>query len=506
MGGNAFALASAEGHPRLQTPRMTPEVYHRLKVIYTNRLRSCFTDCTKIATLTEAPEKSSYGDIDFIISFPKKPASSAPEWSALANDIGAAGFIWHGPKTASFAVPQDGSMHSKPAMRYHLQSDNPQDVHGSNKTPETLYAQIDLELVEDELFHWHTFYASYGDMSSLLGHIVRNLGFTCSDRGLWLRLQELDDCKKQPITLNIADKDGMIFLSHDKTQVMRFLTLDAEVYERGFATRQELFEWLGKCRLIDWEAIDIRRDNADEKRREAKRGVFKAFLNEWLPANKSTSTISGTEANDSSDKHSPDPEQPKTASMKDAKARTRLRARRSELAQEAVTFFAKREEYACKHEAIVRNVRNAIASNILKDILKQVTGKNDNKKLNEIIRTFKRFVRVHISSAQPPEEKSQADRIVAFAGRDEGEGKTRVVLEISEEGHPDTASEVGTLLRERQVTDEEGRAETKYDLLDRKAVTSWLAQNWEELKALERQKRKTTPTGADVRTQQSRLD
>ncbi|KAI7539952.1 hypothetical protein KC331_g9444 [Hortaea werneckii] len=496
MGGNAFALASAEGHLRLQTPRMTPEVYNRLKVIYTNRLRSCFLDCAKIATLTEAPEKSDYGDIDFITSFPKTPTSSAPDWSALANDIGAAGFIWHGPKTASFAVPQDGSMHPELAMRYHLQSDNPPDVHGSTKTPETLYAQIDLELVEDELFDWHTFYASYGDMSSLLGHIVRNSGFTCSDRGLWLRLQELDDCKRQPISLNIADKDGTILLSHDKTQVMRFLNLDPEVYERGFATRQELFEWLGSCRLIEWEAIDTRRGNADEKRREEKRGVFKAFLNEWLPANRPTSTTSGTEANDSSDKHSLDPEQPKTASMKDAKAKTRLRARRSELAQEAVTFFAKREEYACKHKVLVRNVRNAIASNILKDILKQVTGKNDNKKLNEIIRAFKKFVRVRISGVNHPAENVRADLIAGLAGRDEGEGKIQVVLEVSEEGHPDTESEAGTLLRERQVTDEEGRAETKYDLLDRDAVTSWLAQNWEELKALERQKRRTV-TGAD---------
>ncbi|KAI7315450.1 hypothetical protein KC315_g11081 [Hortaea werneckii] len=505
MGGNAFALASAEGHSRLQTPRMTPEVYNRLKVIFTNRLRSCFPDCTKIATLTEAPEKSNYGDIDFIISFPKKPASSAPEWSALANDIGAAGFIWNGPKTASFAVPQDGSMHSKPAMRYHLQSDNPEDVHGSTKTPETLYAQIDLELVEDDMFDWHTFYASYGDMSSLLGHIVRNSGFTCSDRGLWLRLQELDDCKRQPISLNIADKDGTILLSHDKTQVMRFLNLDPEMYERGFATRQELFEWLGSCRLIEWEAIDIRRGNADEKRREEKRGVFKAFLNEWLPANRPSTTSSGTEANKSSDKHSSVPKDPKIASVKDAKARTKLRARRSELAQEAIAFFAKREEYANKHEALVRNVSNAIASNILKNILKQVTGKNDNKKLNEIIRAFKRFVRVHISNRQLPDKNAQKDSIAVLAGRDEGEGNTRVILEISEEGHPDTESEVGKLLKERQVTDGEGRAETKYDLLDRDAVTGWLAQNWEELKALERQKRKTA-TDADGRTQQSSLD
>ncbi|KAI7573476.1 hypothetical protein KC346_g20309, partial [Hortaea werneckii] len=173
MGGNAFALAfaSAEASPRLPTPRMTPEVYHHLKVICTNRLCSCLPACTKVATLTEAPEKSDYGDVDFIISYPTISASSAPYWPDLANAIGAAGFILHGPKTASFAVPQDGSMHPERAVTYHLQSDGSQDLPRSNQLSENLYAQIDLELVEDELFDWHTFYASYGDMSSLLGHI-----------------------------------------------------------------------------------------------------------------------------------------------------------------------------------------------------------------------------------------------------------------------------------------------------------------------------------------------
>ncbi|KAI7473722.1 hypothetical protein KC351_g10965 [Hortaea werneckii] len=504
MGGNAFALASAEGYPRLPNPRMTPEVYHHLKVICTNRLRSCLPDCTKVATLTEAPEKSDYGDVDFIISYLTKSASSAPDWSDLANAIGAAGFILHGPKTASFAVPQDGSMHPERAVRYHLQSDGSQDLPRSIQLSEKLYAQIDLELVEDELFDWHTFYASYGDMSSLLGHIVRNLGFTCSDRGLWLRLQELDDCKRQPIPLNIADKDGTIFPSHDRTQVMRFLALDAEVYEKGFATQQELFEWLGKCRLISWEAIDIRRDNADERRREGKRGVFTAFLNEWLLANRPSATTSDNVANNSKDKHSPEPKNPKTTSMKDAKARTELRARRSELAQEAVTFFAKREEYACKQVAIVRDARNAIAASILKDILKQVTGKNDNKKLNEIIRAFKKFVHVHISSAQNTEKKVRADPLAVPAGEDEGEENTRVMLQIVEERIPEIESEVGSLVRERQATDEKGRVETQYELLDRDAVTSWLAQHWEELKALERQKRRTA-TDIDEQTRQLSL-
>ncbi|KAI6847090.1 hypothetical protein KC332_g2649 [Hortaea werneckii] len=505
MGGNAFALASAEGRPRLQTPRMTPEVYHRLKVICISRFRSCLPDCTKVATLTEAPEKSDYGDVDFIISFSKESASPAPDWSDLANAIGAAGFIWHGPKTASFAVPQDGSTHPEPAVRYHLRPDDSQDLQRSKQLSEKLYAQIDLELIEDESFDWHTFYASYGDMSSLLGHIVRNLGFTCSDRGLWLRLQELDDCKRQPIPLNIADKDGTIFLSHEKSQVMRFLNLDAEVYEKGFATRHQLFEWLGKCRLIEWEAIDLRRDNADERRREGKRGVFAAFLNEWLPARRPSATDSDFVAHGTNDKHSSEPKDVNTTVTKDANARTNLRARRSELAQEAVTFFAKGEEYACKHAAFVRNVRNAIASNMLKDILKQVTGKNDNKKLNEIIRAFKRSVHVRISSGPNPVDNARADPIAVSAGKNEGKEHTQVVLEVSEEAHPDTDSEVGKLLRERQVTDEKGRVETKYDLFDRDAVTNWLAQHWEELKALERQKRRTA-TDVDAQTKQLSFD
>lgn len=70
MGGLAFARAAAEGQPTLSTPRMLPETYWSFKADYLKRLQEYFPAGTRVATLTEAPEKEDYGDIDFIASFP----------------------------------------------------------------------------------------------------------------------------------------------------------------------------------------------------------------------------------------------------------------------------------------------------------------------------------------------------------------------------------------------------------------------------------------------------
>lgn len=79
----------------------------------------------------------------------------------------------------------------------------------------------------------------YGDLNGLLGHIVTHLGFTITDRGLWLRMKELDAAKSIE-RANVADDLGKMFLSSDPGAVMRFLGLSEELWQAGFATLDEL--------------------------------------------------------------------------------------------------------------------------------------------------------------------------------------------------------------------------------------------------------------------------
>ncbi|KAK5137776.1 hypothetical protein LTR08_007348 [Meristemomyces frigidus] len=283
MGGGAFAQASAPGEPTLSTPRMSPEMYSKLKAVYLERLRTFFPPMTQLSSLTEAPEKQSYGDMDLLVALDTRIS-----FIDLANHLGAVGIICHSNQKATLAVPRDGSRNTKPALVYKfIYANNSSTNTAPPSTPplsEVEYAQLDIELVSPHLYPWHTFYASYGDLAGLLGHIVHALGFTISTTGLSLRMRELDASKNPSHPANVPDREGRILLSHDPDKVMRFLGLDAEVYAQGFGTLEAFYAWVAGCRVLMWDAVKEKRDTASGRSKEAKRTVFSGFFNEWLPA------------------------------------------------------------------------------------------------------------------------------------------------------------------------------------------------------------------------------
>ncbi len=168
MGGGAFLQAYAQGEPTLHTPRMSPEDYQRLKAKYLEKLQVLFPG-SKVAALTEAPEKTDYGDIDIFIA-----TERTVDLAELASAIGAAGVICRSGKTATLGVHKDGTEKEGPAVVYKVKNGQ---ISSSEITTEE-YAQIDIGILSPEMLEWHTFYSSYGDMIGLLGHIVTQLGFT----------------------------------------------------------------------------------------------------------------------------------------------------------------------------------------------------------------------------------------------------------------------------------------------------------------------------------------
>ncbi|KAH9845626.1 hypothetical protein Tdes44962_MAKER06461 [Teratosphaeria destructans] len=455
MGGNAFQHAYAPGEPTLCTPRMSPETYGRLSTIYQKRLMDAFSG-SQVTTLVEAPEKETYGDMDFVV------ARNAPvdwDWQDVADDIGARGFIRLSRYKCTLAVPADGSKYVSKAVQYMPM----QDVHtnaavGKPYPPAALipqkrqassipteegsdpdkadsllseaaeYAHIDIEVVSQELYGWYMFYASYGDMAGLIGHTVRQLGFTITDKGFYVRHKSLDDSKHLTY-VNIPDKEGMLHLSHDPDRVMQFLGLSVERYSASFKTIEELFTWLGECRLLSREAMIWKRDRSTDRQKD-KRAIFSNFLNFWLPehhpdwvkvsapdiAQQPSKIPLGTacEAAPSSTSHglhqaevgasvaplaTVEPSAlvgistkkhilPKPIDLPD----TVLEAR-DNLASEAADFFDKRSEFEAMSSNLMRKVGNATAGELLKAMLRPVTGKSE-KGLNEIVRAFRRQVAV----------------------------------------------------------------------------------------------------------------
>ena len=423
MGGGAFRNAASPGQPTLNTPRMTPAEYQRLKNIYLAKVQAYFADShAKVAILREAPEKVDYGDIDLFVGLDEDV-----EFLRLANEMGARGLIIHSTgavQNCTVGVPKDESSRERPAVLYQTTQSNSSSRSPSpaEVTPED-YAQIDITIIPTDLVDWHTFYSAYGDLNGLLGHIITNLGFTITDRGLWLRMKELDVSKNIERT-GLADSEGKLMLSKDPAQVMRFLGLSVDEWDAGFSTLHSFYSWLGACRVLHPVAIKLKRDKAHERIREQKRDVYRRFFFEWLPAHV-------PEMNETFEKE----EQVKTISE--------LRER---YLQEAIDFFDKRAIYEMMHKAAVLKIRNAVAENVLRPLVAKHSGAKA-KKLPEMMRAFRRFV-VFDQNGRPV---------------------------VAETAHTDAESQLHLFL--------DDKAE---QLRDEIATEEFVKRRWEELKAKER--------------------
>lgn len=424
MGGNAFAHASSGSAPTLHTPRMTPEKYAEFKAMYEKKLRDCLPD-RKISILKEAPEKSSYGDLDFFVQSTETPI----DWKALAKQLGAAGLIVHSNgkvQSCSLAVPMDGSS-SPDLIVYKIEKT-------ANKAPENVtmedYAQLDFEVVPQELFEWHAFYASYGDMSGLLGHMVHNLGFTMCDRGLMLRLAALDAVYGMA-HLNVPQKSGRLFLSRDPQQVLQFLGLSYDAYERGFETVDEFYEWLGQCTLLSKDSVKIKRDDASARQKE-KRPLYSNFYNIWLPAHL------GIEVNEQDDIGN-------TPSTPDNSVK------RQDLLEKAVKFFDKRAEYEQMNAALIRTIESQSVDHLLRPMVIEHSGLV-RAKVAEILRGFRRWVGFRDGSPC-----------------------------ILSTPHSDDQTEMHNFLDDAD----------KMVLRDEEGVSMWVKQHWEQVKQLERGRAET---------------
>lgn len=241
MGGNAFTSGSTP----LQTPRMPPHLYFRLRDQYLALLSTLYA---QVATPIEAPSKISYGDIDILVSQPKSASHST---ECLAKTLHAERkLVPSGSATSSFALP------------YPDFPDN--------------YVQLDVHLCPPSAFHWEVFQQSHGDLWSLLGTTIRPFGLTANDTGLHLRIAEIEGLNR---------KRSLVFLTNEPDVVLHFLGLDLETYGRPFESVEAMYEYVCGCRFFRGETY-IRSDlKANDRKRMAQRELYRRFVDVWLPEN-----------------------------------------------------------------------------------------------------------------------------------------------------------------------------------------------------------------------------
>ena len=241
MGGKAFS----HGSNQLSTPRMPTAVYTSLRDQYLARLATLYEQVT---SPIEAPEKDTYGDIDFLVAAPKSDLSI----KALEELLNARASISISKCVRSFAVPYPGSF--------------------------TDYVQVDLHRCQPETFHWELFQNSHGDMWNLIGTSIRPFGLTANNTGFYLRIGKIE---------NVDRRKSMLFLTSDPSRVLAFLGLDESQYWKPFKTLDALYTYVTTSRFFLPEQYERDILKSSDRKRSAQRVIFRTFMDEWLPARRS---------------------------------------------------------------------------------------------------------------------------------------------------------------------------------------------------------------------------
>ncbi|KAG8876703.1 hypothetical protein FRB97_003998 [Tulasnella sp. 331] len=234
MGGNAFA--------HLNCPRLPHNLYHTLRTQCQSALEGLYT---KVKSPPVGPSKRDHGDIDFLVAGPKH----SPSAETILKALGATTYLHtSGSSTTHFAIP----------------------------LPDGNHAQVDLHVCPDNSFHWELFMQSYGDLLQILGVLNRPLGLTADNRGLYIRIPEIEPSNK---------KKAMVSLTADANVAMRFLGLDVLKYSNGFSTNEQVFEWCMAGRFYGpVVASKVNNETHNDRVRYRKREMFTACMKEWLPA------------------------------------------------------------------------------------------------------------------------------------------------------------------------------------------------------------------------------
>lgn len=237
MGGLAFAAPGPNGEPALSIPRMSSEVYIKLRDQCMIILSTLYYE---VFCPAEAPNKPDHGDVDILVSGPRR---SDINGEVLKQALHAFRANTTNPVSKNFAVP--------------LPSKDP-----TESKREQVYAQVDVCRCPEGHLKWELLMKSYGDLWQIVGKFLRKAGLVANDRGLHVRVQEIEDAGQKNLS--------MIYLSHDPSAVLSFLGLDEERWKAGFTSVEEVYEWCCQGRFF-WPTAFMRDvENSNDRQRMSK--------------------------------------------------------------------------------------------------------------------------------------------------------------------------------------------------------------------------------------------
>ncbi|KIV94684.1 hypothetical protein PV10_02428 [Exophiala mesophila] len=288
MGGRAF-LANG-----LCTPRMTTNVYQQVLQNVETKLRNHFTF---VGHPTEAPGKTTHGDLDIVVCQLKtKSQENGASGDFLARILGA--YTWKrtpGNSEFHFALPWpewDFDLDQCPVRDLETTvqdlriSNNiqPDPTRPNAQIRKQIYIQADIRICPThQVFQWHLFHHSHGDFWAIVGSSIRRFGLTITNEGLMVRIPEIEPHNRTAARIKVTD---------DPTTVRQFLGLDVDRFWKHFTDYNDIMDYAATCRFHDpahWTdkaETDRKYDMMDgrEARRVAKRDMFAYWIQSYLPA------------------------------------------------------------------------------------------------------------------------------------------------------------------------------------------------------------------------------
>lgn len=202
MGGHAF---------RLFTPRISQELYLQTRSHVTEALKTLFAH---VCVPHEMPSKTDFGDVDFLVAGPLTQDSASNPNTPTAFD-----YAHHVSKIRAILNASDGRKgHLTEKVMYFA-------IPAPGREHE-FWIQIDVKVCEDpSQFGWERFCLNYATASGLLGSMMKPLGLTLDQEGLYVRVEGLE---------KVNWEKSFVFLTNKPKEVLKIAGLDKRLLIGGF--------------------------------------------------------------------------------------------------------------------------------------------------------------------------------------------------------------------------------------------------------------------------------
>lgn len=146
---------------------------------------------------------------------------------------------------------------------------NPNDIYNNGGVVSFDYDNFQIDLIPVKVSNWEVSkcFFDYDPSGNLLGKIAHAIGFKYGFQGLVYPMRNFN---------GRMSKD--IILSKDNKKIFEFLGYDYSIYEKGFDTIEEIFDFIINGKYFNSKKYDMENLTSIDRKRNRKRKSYQEFL------------------------------------------------------------------------------------------------------------------------------------------------------------------------------------------------------------------------------------